>query len=256
MNRRCAACRGPVPAHRASAGTCSIACTGRLALRGDRAAAKPKRRTKERPRRQVAAAVEELSPPPTATTEESSSLAVQTPVRPRLWSLDEVFRAAGEEAPRGAGDGAPELSAAPGAFEAREAEPPPAASEAPRVCTECGEPAVPGRSTCSDACQASARRRGTSVAAEQKRRRTQAAEVERVRAEGKPFPSVAETALSVERVDREQDCTHYGDCLDLAANLDWPGWSCGECPIRGTCNREPEAPRGASIALMALEDLT
>lgn len=43
---------------------------------------------------------------------------------------------------------------------------------------------------------------------------------------------------------RELDCIHYDGCLSEVVRRGWQGWSCAQCPIRGTCSRtEPVEAR-------------
>lgn len=39
--------------------------------------------------------------------------------------------------------------------------------------------------------------------------------------------------------DRELFCTHYDHCLDTTIERNWPGFSCGCCPLRGLVSVRP-----------------
>lgn len=55
-----------------------------------------------------------------------------------------------------------------------------------------------------------------------------------------PNPVEAPPVQPDQHADRELYCIHYGShCLPLAARLSWDNFSCGLCPIRGTCNDDP-----------------
>jgi len=40
---------------------------------------------------------------------------------------------------------------------------------------------------------------------------------------------------------RNFNCPHYNDCLDIAVDREWPGWSCQKCRHKQTGDRIPEA---------------
>jgi hypothetical protein len=40
-------------------------------------------------------------------------------------------------------------------------------------------------------------------------------------------------AVEMMEQNRNLDCDHYEECLDVVANANWPGWSCVGCPFFG-----------------------
>jgi len=84
-------------------------------------------------------------------------------------------------------------------------------------------------------------------------------ELERSQAAGAPFPVAAPRS---DNPDRELYCAHYDDCLDVAVKLDWEGFSCSDCPIRGACAASKEDALeaatwgGTSVAAQLAESRT
>lgn len=262
-----------MPTWRAEAGTCSIHCTARVAMRGTLDSAPPKRPRKRRkasparPRGAAPAPIPcdenlagggpehalcgEIAPPilEDSTLEAAAELEVLEEAREDEDAVD--------QAPADPGLAAPTLEPP-----AEETAPTPAPKPT-RTCEVCGglyQSSQPNRRSCGEACARELNRLKTRELRRKIRagefvpmgrpRRKPPVELERSQVAGAPFPVSAPRS---DTPDRELYCAHYDDCLDVAVKLDWEGWSCSDCPIRGSCNVAPEPPRGASVALMAID---
>lgn len=67
-----------------------------------------------------------------------------------------------------------------------------------------------------------------------------------------PNPLPVEAVQEPARVRRRVLCLHYGDCLDLAVQRRWDGFTCGECRAYRSIARCPESWIEDALACRAL----